>query len=363
MSQASRETVDLDRFKHAFESAPVGMSLVGSDFRILEVNDALCAMLGYASEELTRGTFVDITHPDDAEISAHLAKQLFAGELPHYRIEKRYLTKAGDVVWADVSATLIPGDGVPYGLGIIENITDRKEAELQLRELEAEQRRLLDATMGAVEDERNHLAGELSDGTIPRLTAFAQKVETVRATLASLAGSMESEAALHEVQQGLTEEASYLYTLAGRLRPVMLAREGLEPAVEGLAEWLKWALAMPCTISVVLDGRLPPEVEINIYRIAQEAVTNIIRHSRATLTSISVWMQGDEIMMHIRDNGVGFDATSPAPATTMGVGLMRRRAHALGGTFTIESVPGGGTSVRAAIPMPVPVPVAEDEGE
>ncbi|MEX0992296.1 MAG: PAS domain S-box protein [Actinomycetota bacterium] len=363
MSQTSQETAqDLERFKQAFASAPVGMALVGSDFRFLETNDALCSMLGYPREELTGLTFLDITHPDDAEIDAHLAKQLFAGELPHYRIEKRYLTKSGDVLWVDLSATLISAeDGTPYGFGIIENITDRKTAEIQLRDLEAEQRRLLDATMGAVEDERSHLAGELSDGTIPRLTAFAQKVETVRATLISLAGSMESEVSLHEVQEGLTEEASYLYTLAGRLRPVMLAREGLEPAIEGLAEWLKWALSMPCTISVVLDERLPPEVEINIYRIAQEAVTNIIRHSRATLTSISVWKQGDQILMHIRDNGVGFDPSSPTRAERMGIGLMRRRAQALGGTFSCESVAGGGTSVRASIPMPVPAVADEDE--
>jgi PAS domain S-box-containing protein len=123
------------RFRLAFEHAPIGMALVGMDYRLHRVNAALCEALGYTREELSYRTFIDITHPDDVGRDKELADRLFRGEIPSYRLEKRFRTKDGQLAWLDLSAFVIRDeDGEPIcGLAMVENITDRKRSEEALR--------------------------------------------------------------------------------------------------------------------------------------------------------------------------------------------------------------------------------------
>jgi PAS domain S-box-containing protein len=95
------------RFRLAFEHAPIGMALVTADFRLNRVNLALCEALGYTQEELSSRTFVDLTHPDDVGKDKKLAEKLFRGEIPSYRLEKRFRTKDGQLAWLDLSAFVI----------------------------------------------------------------------------------------------------------------------------------------------------------------------------------------------------------------------------------------------------------------
>jgi len=123
------------RFRKIFEDAPIGMAIVGPDYRLIKVNKALCHMLGYAEDELIELTFANITHPDDVENDLHLAEQVFRGEITSYKLEKRYIKKNQEILWADLTATVIRDqDGnMLYGLGMVENITERKRAEQELK--------------------------------------------------------------------------------------------------------------------------------------------------------------------------------------------------------------------------------------
>lgn len=127
------------RFRKAFKEGPLGMAIVGLDFRFMRVNTTLCEMLGYSSAELTSRTFVDITHPDDVDIDLELAGQLLRGEIPRYSMEKRYLKKNGEVLWINLSGSLIhDADGAPqHFLAMVENITERKDTEEALQQSEA----------------------------------------------------------------------------------------------------------------------------------------------------------------------------------------------------------------------------------
>ena len=123
------------RFRKVFEEGPIGMALVAPDFRLTEVNVALCRMLGYTEDELTPLTFTDITHPDDVDLDVDLNKQLFAGQISHFNIEKRYIKKNGDVLWVNLSTSIFLDDGQPvYGLKMLEDISDRKRAEQALNQ-------------------------------------------------------------------------------------------------------------------------------------------------------------------------------------------------------------------------------------
>ena len=123
------------RFQLAFECSPMGMAIIDFDYRMRRVNKALCSTLGYEADELEKRTFLDLTHPDDVQRDKTLADQLFRGEIPSYRSEKRFITKEGSVAWLDLTALLVrTRRGKPlYGLAMVDDITDLKRSQQALR--------------------------------------------------------------------------------------------------------------------------------------------------------------------------------------------------------------------------------------
>ncbi len=126
-----------EQFRKLFEEAPLGIVMMGPDRRFFKVNKAFCRMLGYTEQELVGLTIADLTSPDDIPKSQEMMKQLFKGEISSFRIEKRYLKQDGQLVWGNVTVSCFNDEnGVPlYFLAMIEDITERKQAEEQLRQL------------------------------------------------------------------------------------------------------------------------------------------------------------------------------------------------------------------------------------
>jgi PAS domain S-box-containing protein len=122
-------------FRQAFDNAPIGMAVIDFNFRFRRVNAALCHALDYTAAELLQQRLADITHADDVKRGVALTDQLLRGEIPSYRIEKRFIRRDGTLAWLDVTAVLMrDDDGVPlYGLAMVEDITERKRAEEALR--------------------------------------------------------------------------------------------------------------------------------------------------------------------------------------------------------------------------------------
>jgi PAS domain S-box-containing protein len=136
------------RFGSSFREASIGMALVGTDGRFLQVNRSLCEILGYSEEELLRKNFRDITHPDDLEADVEQVRRMLSGEIKTYQKEKRYFHKDGHVVWILLSVSLVHDEeGKPlYFISQIQDITERREAEEKIRF----QARLLDEVGEAV---------------------------------------------------------------------------------------------------------------------------------------------------------------------------------------------------------------------
>ncbi len=126
-AEAAAAAADL-RFRTAFEAAPIGIALVGLDGRFMEVNQSLCSILGRSAEEIVALTFQDITHPEDLDADLALLDRLLAGDIPGYRMEKRYQRADGDLVWAQLSVTMVRDEqGEPaHFISQIEDITERK---------------------------------------------------------------------------------------------------------------------------------------------------------------------------------------------------------------------------------------------
>lgn len=140
------------RFSGAFNTAPQGMAIVDLDGRWMEVNDALCRMLGYSREELLQLDFQHITNPDDLTKDLALLQQLLEGVIADYQLEKRYIDKRGNVLWILLSVSLVrDAQGLPlHFVSQIQDITDRFEAEKRLREREEYLSTLLDNVIDAI---------------------------------------------------------------------------------------------------------------------------------------------------------------------------------------------------------------------
>lgn len=127
--------IGMDVFRAAFETAAHGMALVSLDGAWLEVNNAVCDLLGYSRAELSELTFQDVTHPDDLESDLELLRSTLLGERQSYQLEKRYIRKDGAVVWILLSVALIrdEGGGAQFFVSQILDLTERRRAEEQLR--------------------------------------------------------------------------------------------------------------------------------------------------------------------------------------------------------------------------------------
>ncbi|MGG2399435.1 PAS domain S-box protein [Pseudomonas sp. SH1-B] len=149
------------RFRNAFNTAPLGMALVAPDGRWLEVNDELCRMFGYGREELLGNDFMGISHPDDLDADLHNLEDLIAGRISAYQMEKRYVDKQGHVIWGLLSVSLVrDGEGNPvHFVSQIQDFSDRVAAERAVREREHYLSTLLDNVVDAIVtlDEQGHI--------------------------------------------------------------------------------------------------------------------------------------------------------------------------------------------------------------
>src|SRR5258708_12413323 len=123
-----------ERFRRVVEEGAVGMAIIDLDYRFIDVNEALCQMLGYQRQEMLALTVKDVSHPDDYDVAAGLFRRALAGEIPSYRVEKRYIKKTGEHVWVQLSSSLVHDEQghALYAIGVLQDVTERRRAAHEL---------------------------------------------------------------------------------------------------------------------------------------------------------------------------------------------------------------------------------------
>jgi signal transduction histidine kinase len=265
--------------------------------------------------------------------------------------------KVTGLIWADDPIDfLLPTEEKLVALRLFSDqaarAIDAHERATQLRRAHSVRRHLLKRIVEVAEEERTRVASDLHDGPIQRLTALTLRLEVAKVA----AGRGDPEAAqdaIAQVQTQIGEEIGLLRQLMSELRPPVLDERGLMDALRDHAANIEKATGLVVSVergSETLDGVLP-EVETVLYRIVQEALTNVVKHAGATSVRIRFLDSAEFVRLEVSDDGAGFDASRSAPAAGhFGLVAMRERAEMVGGSLAVDSRPGEGTTVRAWVP-------------
>ena len=317
-----------ESFRRVFEEGPLGLALVGKDYRFVKVNAALCQMVGYSEASLLQMSFADITYPDDLRADVELAERLFRDEIPF------------------------------YALAMIEDITEVKHArEVEDRlasDLAAsrdEIRALAASLMRAQEDERRRVSRELHDQICNQLACLAFDISRIAVGLPAFTNVRTELEAIHV---RIVKTSQDTHQIAYQMHTAVLDDLGLVASLKALCG--QFAEHYP---GIALDFKdcgvptlIPDEVASCLYRVAQESLQNIAKHSHARFASVRLGFEKAAVLLTIQDDGAGFDPKAIKGHGGLGLISMEERARSVEGRLTITSQPGHDTQIHLEILLP-----------
>ncbi|MBI4515728.1 MAG: PAS domain S-box protein [Deltaproteobacteria bacterium] len=318
------------------------------------VSPSIERVLGYTPAELLNTNAFNLTHPDElAEIS-----QLFLQQLPNLgaQVSRMLRLRHKDRSWrvVEVIGKNLLGDRAVAGVVInARDITERTRAEEQLARSK-EQFRALSARLQTIrEDEGTRIARELHDQLGQVLTALKLELDVLPQ---QLAGTCELPLFLRQklaAMSGLADSMiASVQGLCTELRPSLLDDLGLTPALEWQAREFESRTGIHCTFSAPIEPiTLEPARATALFRVLQEALTNVLRHANATRVGVALTQEDDCVQLEVADNGRGVTATELSAPTSLGLLGIRERAHLLGGRVSIQGGPGRGTTVSFCLPL------------
>jgi len=273
--------------------------------------------------------------------------RLVAGEISSYRRERKITRKDGTTIWVDVVYSVIR-DSVTNQpqcfLLVFEDLTSRKEMQQAPLEMAG---RLVQAQ----EAERARIARELHDDIGQTLAVLSLQMTRAGKPVSDMPGKTHPD--ISELSAKVRDVAHKISHISHELHSATLEYLGLQKAVQGAAREFReeYHIAVDC----VFD-RVPTEIRgtagLSFYRVVQEALHNIGKHSGASVVNIQLTGHGQELSLLIHDNGRGFDPEQARLAAGLGLISMRERVELLGGEFTVNSQPGHGTIIRARAVIP-----------
>ena len=371
MDEALRESEE--KFRRVFEEGPLGLGLVGENYRFEKVNSALCQMVGYSEAEFLQLSFVDITHPDDVQADVELAERLFRHEIPFYKLRKRYVKKDGEIIWIDLTGSVIcDKEGkVVSGIAMVEDVTEVKrtqEEALVRQKLES-----IGVLAAGIAHDFNNLLG----GILAQTESIEQDVPK---------GSPQIEE-LHRIKEAAmrgSEIVRELMIYSGQdkadLEPVDVAR-----LAEGMLALLNVSVSKHAVLKTELPRDLPAirgnapqlrQLVMNLVINASEAIgekDGVIRvvlspvasraapgHDLASNDAANL-RQSDYLRLEVSDTGSGmteetqsriFDPffTTKFAGRGLGLAVVQSIVSSHGGAIDVVSAPDQGTTFQIDLP-------------
>jgi PAS domain S-box-containing protein len=342
-----------ERYRSLVDSSLDAVLLTAPDGRVFSANEAACRMFGRSEEELVRVGRSGVVDVSDIRLKPALEERARTGR---FQGELTFVRKDGTKFQGEISSAIFAGpEGQLFTSMVIRDISARIQAEGQVQALSEQLRGMAGKIQAAIEKERSHIAREIHDVLAQELTRL--KIDLVwlerRLTAPHKTDALETIMdRLAQMKDNVEGAMSCVQKIATELRPPVLDSLGLFAAIEWQARNFQTLTGIECDINAPRDEIIKdPEVSIAVFRVLQEALTNVMRHSNAKRVKILLRIKGSQLVLRIQDNGGGLPLESIDKPTSLGLASMRERALLLGGQFRILGSPRAGTTVEMRVPL------------
>ncbi|MEA2624352.1 MAG: hypothetical protein QOD06_397 [Candidatus Binatota bacterium] len=317
---------------------------VGDPMRLTYVSPQIAPLLGYDVDAwLTPGFWTSRVHDGDrAAMLAERERSIATGQA--FSAEYRVVARDGRVVWLRDQAVPIGGGPTGFFQGVVFDVSERRLAELEIARSREELRALAARLQQIREEEKRRIAREVHDELGQVLTAL--KFEVARTSAGAERPQVDSLTPL--IERALTS----VRRICAEIRPSLLDDLGLTAAAEWQLEEFRLRTGLDCLLSATLDDeRIDAERATALFRILQEALTNVARHARATQVHVRLREEPGAVTLEVQDDGTGIEPGRVTDSQSLGLLGMRERALIFGGSIHVSGAAGEGTVVRVSLPL------------
>jgi PAS domain S-box-containing protein len=327
--------VSEERFGTVLDEATIGIAVADARGYIVQINPAFERIVSGRESELLGRDLLEVLQLADEGERSGLAAALFDGRRSEYRAHKRYQREAGQDVWVNLTLSVVRDvdERLVHLIALLEDVSDRRRLEREV------------ADQAVAEQQR--IGQELHDELGQILTGMNYLSSSLASRLKS-AGVAEAEAA-EQVTRGIQQALTQVRTIAKGLVPVEIDKDGLRIALHDLAARIQeiygTTCSFKCSEAITVEDNA---TAVHLYHIAQEAITNAIKHGNATRIEVHLQKNQQQISLTIRDNGSGMPVDGDKPSG-VGLRIMRYRAGVIGAALHVKSSPGQGTTVSCIL--------------
>jgi PAS domain S-box-containing protein len=316
------------------------------DFSIIDVNEAACKLYGYSREEFLQMNIRDMRPSEDIP--------LFVEKISEMAVNAnqgvwRHKKKDGTVMYVEVIGNDITYEGRSVRLALANDVTEKLAADEQLKKSYEEIRQLTEHLQNIREEERTSIAREIHDELGQQLTVLKMDIAWIDRKLTNVDPAIKEK--LSDLVNVLNQTVKTVRRISSELRPSLLDDLGLTAAIE----WHLEEFGKRSGIKTKLDAPAE-ELSLNdatktaLFRIMQESLTNVARHSQAETVKVNLFQRNGNIVLRIQDDGVGFNHEEVSHRRTLGLLGMKERTEMIGGKYKISSSEDMGTIVLVSVP-------------
>ena len=335
-------------YRELFENAHDAILVQDLEGKIVTTNAASLKLGGYAAEELVGRHVRNFLTPEGLEVAREVGRRLLQGEVIDQAYDQQFIKKDSALAHVKLTTSLITSNGRPKAFQLIaRDVTEQKR-------LEENMRFYLEQVTRAQEEERKRIARELHDDTAQELVALSRELDSFVSASGRL--SRHQLEIVDEIQGQVDKILEGVRRFSQDMRPSVLDDLGLLPALEWLTSDVEARFGIDVGMAVVgPERRFSPEVELLLFRIAQEALRNVWRHSEASRAWLTLEFDERRTTLTVSDNGKGFEvpqrAGDLAKVGKLGLAGMEERTRLIWGTLRLQSNPGEGAIVTVEAPI------------
>ena len=316
--------------------------------KFIEINNQACGMLGFSKLELMEVDFYQIVPPKNVYTLQSVIDNLNQNKYAIFEIV--LLKKDRRPFPVEISSHLFEFEDKPTVLSIARNIFDRRKTDASIRESSNLLRDLTSRLQEIREEERTLIAREIHDELGQNLTVLKMQISLLSNKLSDTQNHLKEK--LLSASRLIDQTVESVQRISAKLRPGILDELGLIPAIEWQAQEFQERTGIQCNTTLPSEElNIPNDKATAIFRIFQEALTNVARHAQAQRISIILRKENQFLLLEITDNGRGIKETQIKDPTALGILGMKERALVFGGELNINGVPDKGTNVKLKMPL------------